>query len=227
MDAAQIPPALAGGRAIDTPFGTFYTPNITPDEKTGIGAWTEDDFIRAMHEGIRADGSNAFPAFPYVFFNRVSVEDLKDIWAYLRAIPPVKRENKGNTLPFPMNVRFFQYGWKLLFFYFGYMALRSAIDDTAKADKASAVLALVGVINVIIVHYSVEWWSSLHQGQTLMAEGGPAMDPGMLYPLLAMIFGFNLLFGSLLLRRTRTEVLYRERRTRWVKEMILAPEGQN
>ena len=115
----------------------------------------------------------------------------------------------------------------LLFFYLGYMALRSAIDDTAKADKASAVLALVGVINVVIVHYSVEWWSSLHQGQTIMAEGGPAMDPEMLYPLLAMILGFTLLFGSLLLRRTRTEVLYRERRTRWVKEMILIPEGRS
>jgi heme exporter protein C len=82
-------------------------------------------------------------------------------------------------------------------------------------------------VNVIIVHYSVEWWSSLHQGQTIMAKDGPAMDPGMLYPLLANIFGFTLLFGSLLLRRTRTEVLFRERRTRWVKEMILAPEGQS
>ena len=109
----------------------------------------------------------------------------------------------------------------LLFFYFGYMALRSAIDDTAKADKASAVLGLVGVINVIIVHYSVEWWSSLHQGQTLMAEGGPAMDPAMLHPLLAMILGFTLVFGALLLRRVRTEVLFRERRTRWVKELVL------
>jgi hypothetical protein len=61
----------------------------------------------------------------------------------------------------------------LLFLYLGYMALRAAIDDTAKADKASAVLALVGVVNVFIVKYSVEWWSSLHQGQTLLAEGGP------------------------------------------------------
>ena len=115
----------------------------------------------------------------------------------------------------------------LLFFYFGYMALRAAIDDTAKADKAAAVLALVGVVNVIIVHYSVTWWSSLHQGQTILAKEGPAMDPAMLYPLLANILGFTLVFGSLLLRRTRTEVLFRERRTRWVKEMILAPEGQS
>ena len=109
--------AFAGGLPIPTPFGTFYTPNITPDKETGIGNWTEEDFIRVMHEGIRSNGSNSFPAFPYVFFNRVSVEDLKDIWAYMRAIPPVKKENKGNTLPFPLNLRIAQYGWKLLFFY--------------------------------------------------------------------------------------------------------------
>jgi len=111
----------------------------------------------------------------------------------------------------------------LLFLYFGYMALRSAIDDTAKADKASAVLALVGVVNVVIVHFSVEWWSSLHQGQTVFKKG--TMDADMRIPLFAMLIGFTLLFGSLLLRRVRTEVLFRERRTRWVREMILSPEG--
>jgi len=87
------------------------------------------------------------------------------------------------------------------------------------------VLALVGIVNVVIVHFSVEWWSSLHQGQTLMRKGGPGMDAEMLYPLLANILGFTLLFGSLLLRRIRTEVLFRERRTRWVREMILSPQG--
>jgi heme exporter protein C len=110
----------------------------------------------------------------------------------------------------------------MLFLYFGYMALRGAIDDTAKADKSSAVLALVGAVNVPIIHFSVEWWSSLHQGPTLVKEGGPAMDPAMLYPLLAMILGFTFLFGALLLRRVRAEVLFRERRTRWVKDMILS-----
>ena len=113
----------------------------------------------------------------------------------------------------------------LLFLYFGYMALRSSIDDTAKADKASAVLALVGAVNIPIIHFSVEWWSSLHQGPSLVREGGPAMDPGMLYPLLAMIFGSTLIFGAMLFRRLRTEVLLREARTRWVRDMVLAPEG--
>jgi len=110
----------------------------------------------------------------------------------------------------------------MLFLYFGYMALRGAIDDTTKADRASAVLALVGAVNVPIIHFSVEWWSSLHQGPTLIKEGGPAMDPGMLYPLLAMILGFTFIFGALLLRRVRAEVLFRERRTRWVKDLVLS-----
>jgi heme exporter protein C len=113
----------------------------------------------------------------------------------------------------------------LLFLYFGYMALRGSIDEVAKADKASAVLALVGAVNIPIIHFSVEWWSSLHQGATLLKTGGPAMDLAMLYPLLAMILGSSLLFGAQLLRRVRTEVLYRERRTRWVRDMILSPEA--
>jgi heme exporter protein C len=114
----------------------------------------------------------------------------------------------------------------MLFLYFGYMALRSAIDDTTKADKASAVLALVGAVNVPVIHFSVEWWSSLHQGATLIRKDGPAMDADMVYPLLAMILGFTLVFGAFLLRRVRTEVLYRERRTRCVKDLILSPGGR-
>lgn len=115
----------------------------------------------------------------------------------------------------------------MLFLYFGYMALRNAIDDTTKADRASAVLALVGAINIPIIHFSVEWWSSLHQGPTLVKKGGPAMDTAMLYPLLAMILGFTLIFAALLLRRVRTEVLYRERRKRWVRDLVLSANGKS
>ena len=109
----------------------------------------------------------------------------------------------------------------LLFLYIGYVALRGAIDDLSRADRASAVLALVGAVNVPIIHFSVEWWSSLHQGPTLIRAGGPAIEPAMMYPLLAMIFGFSLLFGALLLHRVRSEVLSRERRARWVRELLL------
>jgi heme exporter protein C len=112
----------------------------------------------------------------------------------------------------------------LLFLYFGYMALRSAIDDTAKADRASAVLAMVGLVNLPVIHFSVEWWSSLHQGPTLVREGGPAITAGMLWPLLAMIAGFSLLFAALLLDRVRSEVLIRERRARWVRNLMYPEE---
>jgi len=112
----------------------------------------------------------------------------------------------------------------MLFLYFGYMALRAAIDDTAKADKASAILAMVGAVNIPIIHFSVEWWSSLHQGATLVRADGPAIETTMLYPLLAMIFGFSFLFGALLLQRVRAEVLFRERRSRWVHDIVM-PAG--
>ncbi|WP_428356720.1 c-type cytochrome [Methyloprofundus sp.] len=108
---------FAGGLPIPTPFGTFFTPNITPDKKTGIGDWSEQDFIKAMHQGIRPDGSNSFPAFPYVYFNRIKEQDLKDIWAFLQVIPAVSLENKENTLPFIVDWRIWQTGWKALYFH--------------------------------------------------------------------------------------------------------------
>ncbi|MBJ89483.1 MAG: heme ABC transporter permease [Woeseia sp.] len=108
----------------------------------------------------------------------------------------------------------------MLFLYFGYMALRAAISDVKKADNASGVLALVGAVNIPIIHYSVEWWSSLHQGATILREDGPAMPPEMLTPLLFNIAGFTLLFGALLLIRVRTGVIYREHRKMWVKNLI-------
>lgn len=107
----------------------------------------------------------------------------------------------------------------LLFLYFGYMTLRSAIEDRARADRASAVLAIVGVVNVVLVHYSVEWWSSLHQGQTVMNKDAK-MPAEMLVPLLVMIFSSTLFFGAVLLKRLRSEVLLREGSARWVRRLL-------
>jgi heme exporter protein C len=108
----------------------------------------------------------------------------------------------------------------LLFLYFGYMALRSSIDDVARADRASAVLAIVGVINVPIIHFSVEWWNSLHQTSTVLRSGGPSMPPSMLTPLLLMFLGFKLYFVAVLLTRVRGEVLRRERNAAWIEEAL-------
>jgi len=106
----------AGGRALKTPFGTFYGPNITPDADTGIGRWTESDFIRAMRQGDRPDGSNYFPAFPYPSFTRITDSDLSDLWAYLRSVAPTRRVSQPHDLHFPFGWRFAVTAWKWLFF---------------------------------------------------------------------------------------------------------------
>jgi cytochrome c5 len=111
-------PAFAGGLPIETPFGTFYSPNITPDKKTGIGNWTEADFIRALKEGRDPKGRNYFPVFPYVYFTNISDEDARALYAYFMSIPAVDQENK--SLPFPFDLpgaRMSLWGWNLLFFF--------------------------------------------------------------------------------------------------------------
>ena len=109
----------------------------------------------------------------------------------------------------------------MLFLYLGYIALRAAVPDNNKADKLSSILILIGAINIPIIHFSVEWWTSLHQGSTLLKSGGPAIATSMLYPLLAMIFGLTIYFGGLLLIRVKAEVLSREKNARWIKDIIL------
>ncbi len=108
----------------------------------------------------------------------------------------------------------------LLFLYFGYMALRAAIEDRNTAARAAAVLALVGVVNIPIIHYSVIWWNSLHQGPTVSKFGAPSIDVRMLIPLLVMALAFKLYYATTLLMRARTEVLERERNNSWVQELV-------
>jgi cytochrome c5 len=111
---------FAGGLPIKTPFGIFYSPNITPDKETGIGTWSVDNFVHAMHEGIRPDGKSYFPVFPYTSFTKVSKQDLIALKAYLEAIPAVHQENKKPTAPWPFSWRFGQIFWKWMFFNKGY-----------------------------------------------------------------------------------------------------------
>jgi heme exporter protein C len=108
----------------------------------------------------------------------------------------------------------------LLFLYMGYLALRAAFEDRDKADRMSAILAAVGVVNVPIIHYSVEWWSTLHQGPTISKLGAPSITLGMLMPLLIMILGFTLCFIWLMLSRLQAEIVERERDTRWIQQLI-------
>mgnify|MGYP005846342007 CR=1 FL=1 len=108
----------------------------------------------------------------------------------------------------------------LLFLYLGFIALRSSIEDPQRADRASAVLAVVGVINLPIIHYSVYWWNTLHQGSTMMKVGKPSITMDMLWPLLAMLVGFTLYFGAVLMVRLRAEVIRRERNAAWLREEL-------
>ena len=108
----------------------------------------------------------------------------------------------------------------LLFLYFGYMALRAAIDDENRADRASGLLAIIGVINIPIIKYSVEWWNTLHQPATISLIGKPAIEPSMLVPLLIMWLGFTFFFFAVVLVRARAEILSRERNKQWLREVI-------
>jgi heme exporter protein C len=102
----------------------------------------------------------------------------------------------------------------LFLFYLGYMALQASIDDEQKADRASAILALVGLVNLPVVKFSVDWWSTLHQGESIFRAGGPTLAPVYLTPLFLMGAGYSFLFGALWLVRTRTEVFKRRVRAR-------------
>lgn len=107
---------FSGGRAMETPFGTIHTPNITFDARTGIGRWSKDEFYRALHEGISRDGSRLYPAFPYPHFTKMPREDVDAVYDYLASRPRVVRERKEHELPFPLNWRRLVAGWNLAFF---------------------------------------------------------------------------------------------------------------
>lgn len=108
----------------------------------------------------------------------------------------------------------------LLFLYFGFMALQSAISDRQTAWRAASILLLVGVVNIPIIHFSVDWWYTLHQPATITKFDKPSIHMSMLIPLLIMAVAFKLFYFSVLMSRARAEILLRERRTSWVKELV-------
>lgn len=105
---------FAGGRAIQTPFGTIYSTNITPDPETGIGQWSYKEFYTAMHEGIGRGGKRLYPAFPYPWYTKVNANDVRAIKAYLDTLPAVRQENKPLKLSWPFSVREVMVGWNAL-----------------------------------------------------------------------------------------------------------------
>ena len=141
-DAKEKPVPYAGGRALKTPFGTFYGPNITPHPEAGIGRWSEADFMRAMREGRRPDGSNYFPAFPYASFTLIADADLRDLWAYLRSLPPSSRQSEPHDLGFLYRWRFLVGAWKWLYFTPGPFAPEPG--KSAQLDRGAYLVRALG-----------------------------------------------------------------------------------
>jgi len=107
---------LAGGRALVTAFGTFYTPNITSHETAGIGAWSADEFQRALHQGVAPDGSDYYPAFPYTSYTRMPAEDARALHAYILSLPASEKPSRAHQLAWYLRWRFAAWAWKWLFF---------------------------------------------------------------------------------------------------------------
>jgi len=106
---------LGGGLALNSPFGVFYVPNISSDTKDGIGGWSEAQFVTAMVKGTSPSGEHLYPALPYTSYQRMRLDDLRDLFAYLKTLPPVAGKVRDHDLPFPFNIRRTLGLWKLLF----------------------------------------------------------------------------------------------------------------
>ncbi len=106
---------LGGGEPLKSPFGTFYAPNISPDPDDGIGRWTEAEFVTALTKGTSPSGQHYYPAFPYGTYAHMHPDDARDLFAYLRTLPPVQGRAHAHEIPFPFNIRRLVGGWKLLF----------------------------------------------------------------------------------------------------------------
>ncbi len=122
-------PPYAGGHILDTAIGAFITPNITSDEETGIGRWTEQDFWLALHDGTARDGRPLYPAFPYTDYTKVTREDSDAIFAYLQSLPSVEQRNPPSQIRFPFNLRPLLYAWRALYFTKGVYQHEAAKSD--------------------------------------------------------------------------------------------------
>jgi mono/diheme cytochrome c family protein len=121
---------LGGGLALKSPFGTFYVPNISSDANDGIGRWTEAQFVTAMQKGTSPSNTHYYPAFPYASYQRMTVDDMRDLFAFLKTAPAVQGRVRDHDLPFPFNIRRTLGGWKFL-----YADNRTFRPDPAHSDK--------------------------------------------------------------------------------------------
>jgi mono/diheme cytochrome c family protein len=158
--------AFAGGGALPTAFGTFYSPNLTPDDATGIGRWSADDFWRALHEGVDRDGHVLYPAFPYTSYTRIQRTDSDAMYAYLRTLRPVKQPNQHHQLRFPYNHRSLLVAWRLLYFRPG--VYRANAQHTAQWNRGAYLVQ--GVAHCSACHEARNSLGALRDAQP--ATGG-------------------------------------------------------
>lgn len=138
-DEKNKAPALAGGRALKTPFGVFYAPNITPDPQYGIGRWSDDDFVRALRFGVSPQGEHYYPDFPYTSYTRLTDDDMRALKAYLFSVKPVSQANKPHELVWYVRFRPLLSVWKKFFFTPGSYTSRS--DKSASWNRGAYLVA--------------------------------------------------------------------------------------
>jgi mono/diheme cytochrome c family protein len=165
---------LAGGRALATPFGTFYSPNITPDPETGVGRWTEAQFAAAVRQGRMPSGESYFPAFPFASYARMTDGDVRDLWAYLRAQPAVRLQNRPHDLSPPFGWRFLLPFWRIL--YFDDDPLPPARDRTESWVRGRYLVEVLG--HCAECHTPRTWLGGLDRSRAFQGAVGTGHEGG-------------------------------------------------
>jgi mono/diheme cytochrome c family protein len=161
---------LGGGLALKSPFGTFYAPNISPDPTDGIGAWSEADFVNALTKGTSRRGRHLFPAFPYTSYQHMTLDDARDLFAYLQTLPPVAGRSRRHEIGFPFNIRRLIGLWKLLYFHGG-----PFVPDPAQSAQWNRGAYLVnGPGHCAECHGPRNWLGAIVDSERF--AGGPAPD---------------------------------------------------
>lgn len=170
-DPKKIDPTrLGGGLALPSPFGTFFAPNISPDAVDGIGAWSEADFVTALWKGTSRRRRHLFPAFPYTSYQHMQLTDVRDLFAYLKTLPPVSGRSRRHNLAFPFNVRRLVGLWKLLFLHGG-----PFVPDAAKSAQMNRGAYLVnGPGHCAECHSPRNFLGAIVESQRF--AGGPTPD---------------------------------------------------
>jgi mono/diheme cytochrome c family protein len=164
------PTRLGGGLALPCPFGTFYVPNISPDPKDGIGSWSEADFVSALWDGTAPGGRHLFPAFPYTSFRHMQLADVRDLFAYVKTLPPVPGRVRASDLSFPFNIRRSLGIWKLLFLHGG-----PFVPDPAKSAQWNrGAYLVIGLAHCAECHSPRNFLGGIIESERF--AGGPTPD---------------------------------------------------